>query len=479
MLFTRTDWTSSTKSALANDVLDSLLGDPALARLYAALARMDRETAASLRQSVGLKRLVRYGGVLDFYGSNIYIRSGRVVVPGGIAAEAAWKDMVGADPTTPQEFIPRLLAKDEGWLAAYFDSLSRVGQNQQSYFAEHRRLRAFYEALRGQDLFPSPTRPIFRPQPNLALLVTRLPVNSEGQPSVPGGLEVWKAVFRHRGETRRGRDWARRAEKWNSPDQLIEGLFASSREYAPEGPLPLYLNLSEIDRGRSAGELLTPETATLLAERFGRFGDQYAVFAEFHGLSNDSILRYLKAADKLDHISAPGLRANAIGIFQATIGLWQVLARQRQIPNEKLNSSWQRLVGAFETIESAGQLFDSGRGALSELCAAVGDKSPTQDGMIALLAGPEQQTPEGRQVRQYLAEKINSVLEAQRLASLDTLFTLGDGLSEMIKGNAKAGESLIPLAAELHEFEMLLKISTTSERIEFTHIHADIGHTTL
>src|SRR5262249_29445421 len=192
-------------------------GAPALARLYSALARMDRETAASLRQSLGLKRLVRYGGVLDFYGSNIYIRSGRVVVPGGTTAEPAWRDLVGADPASPQEFIPRLLAKDEGWLAAYFDSLSRVNQTQQSYFAEHRRLKAFYEALRGQDLFPSPTRPIFRPQPNLSLLVTRLPVDASGQAHVPGNLDLWKTVFRRHGQTRRSRDTARRAERWNSP----------------------------------------------------------------------------------------------------------------------------------------------------------------------------------------------------------------------------------------------------------------------
>src|SRR5262249_33343650 len=317
MLFTRTDWTSPAKSAAANDVLDSILGDPALARLYSALARMDRETASSLRQSLGVKRLVRYGGVLDFYGSNIYIRAGHVVVPGGPAAEPPWKELVGADAGAPQEFIPRLLARDEGWLAAYFDSLSRISQGQQTYFTEHRRLKAFYEALRGQDLFPSPTRPIFRPQPNLSLLVTRLPVDSTGQAHIPGNLEVWKTVFRHRGETRRSRDTARRAERWNSPDQIVEGLFAASREYAPEGPLPLYLTLSEIDRGRSAGEVLSPETATLLAEKFSRFGDQYPVFAEFHGLSNNSIVLYLKVAEKIDHIQSPGLRANGIGIFQA------------------------------------------------------------------------------------------------------------------------------------------------------------------
>src|SRR5262249_58012019 len=112
-------------------------GAPALARLYSALARMDRETAASLRQSLGLKRLVRYGGVLDFYGSNIYIRSGHVVVPGGTAAEPAWKDLVGADAGAPQEFIPRLLARGEGWVCACFDFPFRISQGPPNELTDH------------------------------------------------------------------------------------------------------------------------------------------------------------------------------------------------------------------------------------------------------------------------------------------------------------------------------------------------------
>ncbi|PYV52830.1 MAG: hypothetical protein DMG98_22915, partial [Acidobacteria bacterium] len=126
-LFTERDWTSASKqNSKDKDLVDALLRDPALARLYWAMARIDAETRVSLRQSPGLRKLLPFASVLDFYGSHICIRSGRVIVPGGTEVESAWKDLVGASPASPAEFVSKLLAKDKGWLAAYFDALSRV-----------------------------------------------------------------------------------------------------------------------------------------------------------------------------------------------------------------------------------------------------------------------------------------------------------------------------------------------------------------
>src|SRR5438132_11616829 len=156
------------------DLDDALLRDPALARLYWAMARIDAETRVSLRQSPGLRKLLPSASVLDFYGSHICIRSGRVIVPGGTEAESAWKDLVGASPESPGEFVSKLLAKDKGWLAAYFDALSRVNQRQQMHFIESPRLRSFYEAFRAPALSSAAARAAFRPAPGLLLLVTSL-----------------------------------------------------------------------------------------------------------------------------------------------------------------------------------------------------------------------------------------------------------------------------------------------------------------
>ncbi len=57
------------------------------------------------------------------------------------------------------------------------------------------RLQAFYKALRGEDTSSSPTKHSFRPDQGLFLLVTRLQLDPNGLPHVPGNLEVWKDVL--------------------------------------------------------------------------------------------------------------------------------------------------------------------------------------------------------------------------------------------------------------------------------------------
>lgn len=470
VLFSPTDWTGNGKDKGA-DFLDMLLHDPASARLYWALAQIDGNTRTTLKRSIGLGKLTPFGPVIDFYGRHLHIQSGRVVIPGGAAAEPAWKRLVGANPDSPGEFIPALLAKDEGWLAAYFDALSQASPAQQAYFTEPRRLRDFYDAVRGRNPSPGPTRASFRPYAGLYLLVTRLQLESSGQPHVPGGLQVWKEFLPHTSHSKRVSEWTKHASRWNSPDQLLEAMFGLSREYLPSGPVEVFLRLSEIDRRRSSKERLSAKTVALLAENFARFSDQYLVFSEFSPLNNESIADFLRVAEGVDQIPDLGVRAETLGIFQANIGLWQILARQEQISTADWNESWRRVIEPFADIRSYAQLFDATRSSLRDLLrAATGKSQLTQDEIIALLAGPEQSNSEGRQVRQDLADRIRSVLVAQRLVSLDDLFALGDGLIRMSQGKAEAGP-LLAVAGALGEFELPKPLFTPGERTEFMHGH--------
>src|SRR5215470_16454916 len=132
--------TSPAKDHDASSLLDALLRDRKLAQLYWALYRNDPETRSSLALDVGLTKLLPFAGVLELYGSQMCIRSGRLLVPGGVSAESSWRDLVGADPQAPKEFIPQLLKKDKGWLAAYFDVLSRTSRVQQEHLTHANRL---------------------------------------------------------------------------------------------------------------------------------------------------------------------------------------------------------------------------------------------------------------------------------------------------------------------------------------------------
>jgi hypothetical protein len=107
------------------------------------------------------------------------------------------------------------------------------------------------------------------------------------------------------------------------------------------------------------------------------------------------------------------------------------------------------------------------RASLGEVMrSATGRTNVSQSELITLLAGPEQTTPDGQRMRRDLATRIQGVMDAQRLTSLDTLFGLADGLSGMSQGQS-ASDGLMRLAGELREFELPQPIFTDRERSEW------------
>ena len=466
VLYAGSDWTMASKknhTENSRDLLDTILNDPAVARLYWALSRIEPETAAFLRQSIGLQKLLPYAAVLDFYGRELCIAGGRVNVPGGMAAESAWSDLVGANPSNPAGFVSRLIAKDKGWLAAYFDVLSRASRGQQVYFTDPHRLKYFYSALLSTDNSDKPTRGTFRPTPEMLLLVTRLPLDTSGEPLVPGGLEAWRHIL-FEGH----RSWLRKWPKPNRldhPDDVVRTMFALSRAHDSD-LLDLYMAVSELDSRRPPERRLATATVELLAQRYEDYSDQYRIFSEFPDLSDESITVFLDVAQSLSNVPM-GFRANAFGTLQANVGIWQILARQGQISQSHLDDSWQRVIRPFAGIRSAAQLYDAGRTSLGEIFRfSLGKPHGSQDDIIELLAGPPQTTPMGKQMHDEVANRIRSVLDDQRLVSLDTLVSVGDGLAEKERGKHPE-EYVVLLAAQTREFEMPRPIFSNGERTQW------------
>src|SRR4029077_11273539 len=229
------------------------------------------ETAGFLRQSIGLQKLLPFAAVLYFYGRELCILGGKVSVPGGPAAESAWSDLVGANPSNPTAFVTRLLARDKGWLAAYFDVLSRTNRAQQAYFTDSHRLKFFYSALLSTDTSERPTRGTFRPVPEMLLLVTRLQLDSSGEPLVPGGLEAWRHILsesHHRNLLHKGA----KADKLERPEDLVRTMFALSRA-RDSNLLDLYMALGELDSRRPRERRLATPTVELLARRYEDYSD--------------------------------------------------------------------------------------------------------------------------------------------------------------------------------------------------------------
>ena len=482
ILFSQGDWKALDPNA-KDDLLDAVLSDPLLARLYWAISRVDRSTRDSLLQSPGLKKLLPFAPVLDFYGDQIMIHAGRVVVPGGKEAASTWAKLVGASPDSPGEFVIRLLEKDEGWLAAYFDALSRADGREQAYLTRPDVLGDFYKALIGRSASPGAARPIFRPAAGLVLFMSGIQVDSAGKPFIPGGLAVWEQVlteFQHQKHSQLIREWAKRSETWDTPERLLESLVALSRSNLENGPLDAYLSLSSMDRSRLRENRLKPETVRLLADGFQKYGDQYSTFSEFP-LSDASITLFIRTADAISAIHDRNLRSDSLGIFQSEVGLWKILARQGEIPAEDWDQSWQAVIKPFSGIGSSPQLYQAARLSIRELSqASTGRPALSQREIIDLLAGPEQSTEPGRQARTDIANRIALMMSAQRLVSLDTLFKLGDGLDLMAEGKAPPA-GMVQLAAQLRQFQLPKPLFTRGERAEWSmgiysneHIHTEM-----
>ena len=364
-------------------------------------------------------------------------------------------------------------------MGAYFDALARVGRTQQVHLTEGSRLRQLYEVYRRASNNNYATRGVFARNADLLILFSRLQWQPDGCPYIPGGLGVWKDIFSLGSTPKMVHEWVHNARSWDSPEQLLMTLVACSNFPTEAGPLQIYLTLSSIDGARAGDARMDPGTVRLIAQKFSDYHIWYLAFSEFPELNDTSIVQFVKAADSVAGIGNPTLRANALGALQANVGLWEILARQQQIPPAAMNQSWQDAVHPFIGATSPAQLFDAGRSSLrATMTVAAGQGNLTEDQLIELLAGPAQRDDTGRRVHEQIAERIRSVLDDQRLVSLDTLFALYDGMDQLAHGSA-VKDQLIPLAGSLKEFEMPRAIFTEGEKAAwapeiYTSRHAEL-----
>ena len=479
VLLTQKQWSEASAwgKSSSPDLLDILLHDPQMDRMYSAFSHWDPETRDALAKQEGLKRLAPVAALLDFYGSRITIRSGQVVVPGG--SDHQWQELVGASPKEPETFVFNLLSRDHGWLGAYFDALARVDQNQQAHLTQGDRLRKMYSAYKSSTGNGLASDGVFAKNSNLLLLFTRVEWDAQGQPKVPGDLTAWNVILDKDAGVGSRHDWTKHARAADSPDRLLEDMVAYSNIETDSSPLQIYLMLSAINAQRSPEPGISEDTARQLADHFARYTNWYSAFVEFPELDDKSIKHFIDIADSIDKLPNAVYRSNALGAFQADVGVWQILARQGQIAKANLNESWQSALDPFAKIGTADELFDSARNSLNAVIVAAGGKADaSQDEIVELLAGPVQTTKEGERVHAELARRIRSVLDDQRLVSLDTLYGLYDGMNAMAHGTAPAA-NLVDLAGNLREFEMPRPIFTGSEKASwspaiYTSRHAEL-----
>ena len=248
-------------------------------------------------------------------------------------------------PEHGAQFFERLIVKEDGWLASYFDALMRVRGPVQEYLTDPARMRRYYNAVKGKVTSPGPARPVFRSNTDMMLLTTRLRVSADGKVLIPGNLEIWKNLFVQHPQGKYDGKLTKAASGWKDPDDLIEALFGLSRKAVENEPLKIFMALSDLDRRRATP--LKPATVDRLARNYKLFSSQFAIFNEAPTLRDETINQYLDTAQAVLQIRDQGLRADVAGTMQALVGLWQIFCRQESIPKANADATLAGLIAPF------------------------------------------------------------------------------------------------------------------------------------
>ncbi len=427
------------------DFIDYMISDPSLCRLYLGLSKLDPPTAEEIRKQMPAQRLRAYSHVLDFYGGMFEIRNGKALVPGGARSERAWAELATVSPDKGAAFFEKLVAKDDGWLASYYDALARIVYNPangqvQDYLTQPERLKRFYAAIRGKVTSPGPARPVFRSNTDMLLLTTRLRIEANGKPHIPGDVSVWRDLFIDHPHGKYDAKLSKAASGWKDGDDVLEALFGLCRKSVENEPLKMFMALSDVDRHRT--KPLDAETADRLARAYHEFGSQYPILAEAPDISNQTIQQFIETAEATNQIRDLGVRSDGAGSLQALMGLWQIFYRQGTIPPNEADKSLSALLTDFAKVKNEREIFEAGRAGVKVLLAATGSPANVspQDRFIDLLAGAA--APADADAHTQLVQDMIRIFEAQRLLSLATIFDLTDHLESIAKGG-KADASLI------------------------------------
>ena len=426
------DYWVSTKPKQEGGFIEAFIADPALCRFYLAMSKPDPDTAEQLRKAVPAQRLKAFAHVLDFYGGMLQSRDGKVDVPGGARSARMWEELVGVSPDKGPAFIERLISRDDGWLASYFDALSRMSGPVKDYLTAPERLQRFYAAIRGRVTSPGPARPVFRANTDMLLLTTRLRLDPGGQPHIPGGIGIWRDLFLKYSPGKYGVKFTRVAKDWKEPDDVLEALFALCRRSSDNEALRLFMALSDFNRGRE--QPLQPQTVARMVRDFSNMSAQYAMLSEAPTVGDATILRFLDYAAQADRIRDQSLRSDAVGMFQASVGLWQILCRQGAIPASQAEPTLAAILSAFEGARAAADLFEAGRTGVGVLLKAAGsaERGAPQERILDLLAGGASQA--GSALQTQAVNEMQSYMDAQRLVPLTVLFQVADHADSLAKG---------------------------------------------
>ena len=197
-------WAQVLRRPVSRDnVIGAILNDRSAAMVCYGLAGLDDETLqfAADHPALVSRLIARAPAAFAAFGESVRIRDGRIDVPGGDVARAAWESVVGEKLDRPERFLQRLFEDDRGRLAYLLDVIAHADQSFTSLlFASPngdglKRLAAV--ARRAFPEWEVATAPFVRPPSDLGAFVGRLRAATDRR---SGGVDLgttdfWQRVF--------------------------------------------------------------------------------------------------------------------------------------------------------------------------------------------------------------------------------------------------------------------------------------------
>lgn len=186
--------------------LADLIADPEALLLYLGLVSLDRETLDWLatEPDVFEELYEKRAGTFAAFGRSLHVRDSAVAVPGGTGETALWEELVGARVTEAASFVRRVLSRDHGRLAYFYDTAMHLDPAARAFLMGHQlagparrseRLRfvrrAYEQFVKFAPTWRADERPFFRPVVDPALVLNVVAVEADGTV----GPSWWTAVL--------------------------------------------------------------------------------------------------------------------------------------------------------------------------------------------------------------------------------------------------------------------------------------------
>src|SRR6185437_9151751 len=181
----------------------------------------------------------------------------------------------------------------------------------------------------------------------------------------------------------------------------------------------------------------------------------------------DSIQHYMDTIAATGSIRDSLTKADAVGTLQSLVELWRILCRQGSITRDSQDASFAKLIGPFAHVRQETEVFDAGRSGIALLLADSGSETngSQQEALMQMLVGKLRTADSS--LPGSPAENFARVFDAQRLISLDALFTAADRFG---KGpvDPKVIRNLTGQIDRLEEAESLRGSLSGAERNSYT-----------